>query len=185
MKRLAVAMGVMLMAGALYAGTSKPASVEQTIKASVVVTAVDVAKRHLTIKTDAGDEFTVDVDPEVRNLAQVKVGDHIVVNYYESISASLRKPGDPTETTQELDASRAKAGEKPGAAARSTITVPVTIVSVDTAKNVVKFYGTDKLVRTANVVRPQGKEFIKTLKAGDEVVLTYTESLAISVEPAP
>jgi hypothetical protein len=86
--------------------------------------------------------------------------------------------------SSEVNATRAEVGEKPGAAARSVTTVPVTIVSVDTKKNVVEFYGPDKLVRSVNIVRPEGKEFIKNLKAGDMVVLTYTESLAVSVEPA-
>jgi len=34
------------------------------------------------------------------------------------------------------------------------------------------------------VQTPQAKEFIKQLKPGDTVVVTFTEALALSVEPA-
>jgi hypothetical protein len=184
MKTLAMLTGLLLMAGMANASTPAPAKVEQTIKASAVVTMLDVANRRLTILTDAGDQLMVDVDPAVRNLAQVKVGDKILVTYYESIGLSLSKAGDSTRATGQVDVSRAKVGERPAGSARSTTTVPVTIVSVDTNKNVVKFYGADNLVRTTDVVRPEGKAFIKNLKAGDVVEITYTESLAVSVEPA-
>jgi hypothetical protein len=182
--KTAAMMGMLLMAGMAYAGTPQPAKVEQTTKASAVVTRLDVASRQLTVKTDAGDVVTVIVDPAVRNLAQVKVGDKIVISYYESLGLAVRKPGDPSRITGQVDATRAEEGQRPGGTARSTVTVPVTIVSVDTVKNVVKFYGNDNIVRTTDVVRPEGKAFIKQLKPGDEVVISYTESLAVSVEPA-
>jgi hypothetical protein len=44
--------------------------------------------------------------------------------------------------------------------------------------------GDDDLVRSTDVVSPEGKTFIKTLKAGDQVMLTYTESVAVSVDPS-
>jgi hypothetical protein len=182
--RLSPLLATILMASVAFAAAPEPAKAEKTTKASVVVTKLDVAGRHLTVKNDQGKEFTVDVDPAVRNLAQVKVGDKIVVSYYESLAASVRKAGDTTEMANQANVTRAKEGERPGGSATTTSTVPVTVVSVDTKENVVQFYGADKLVRTTHVVRPEGIAFIQKLKAGDQVVLTYTESLAISVEPA-
>jgi hypothetical protein len=185
MQRFAMFLAALLVAAGAYAATPKPVSVEDAVTASVLVTKVDVPKRLLTVKTDAGEEFEVEVDPVVQNLPQVKVGDHISVKYYQSLSARLHKAGDPEAPTESLDAERAELGQKPGVSARSIKTVTVTIASVDTAKNVVKFYGPDNFVRTVNIVRPQGQAFIKSLKSGDKVVITYTESLAISVGPAP
>jgi hypothetical protein len=184
MKRLAILIGILVFVGAGYAQTPKPAKIEHTIKKTVVVTNLDVASRHLTIKTQKGDEFTVDVDPEVRNLAQLKVGDKIVVTYYEGLAASLKKPGEAKPETAKVETTRAEPGALPGGKARVTQSVTVTVDSVDTKKNVVSFHGPDKLVRTADIVRPEGKAFIKELKKGDEVVITYTESLAVHVEPA-
>jgi translation elongation factor P/translation initiation factor 5A len=183
MKTLAVLLGTILMVGATYAATPKDPKIEQTTKASVTVTKVDLAGRHLTVKDDAGEEYTIDVDPAVKNLAQVKVGDKIGLTYYQSVAASMSKPGAAAKASSQIEAQTAKEGERPGATARSTTNIPVTIVSVDTQGNVVKFRGEDDLVRTTNVVSPEGKAFIKNLKAGDQVMLTYTESVAVAVEP--
>lgn len=60
----------------------------------------------------------------------------------------------------------------------------VRITSVDAKNNVVNFYASDGLARSVPVRSPQGKEFISKLKAGDELELTYTEAVALSVEPA-
>jgi hypothetical protein len=61
----------------------------------------------------------------------------------------------------------------------------VKIKDVDTKNNVVSFYGEDGLLRAFPVQTDQGRAFIKKLKPGDEVGVTYTEALAVSVEPAP
>jgi ribosomal protein S1 len=95
----------------------------------------------------------------------------------------LRKAGDPAAAAMELEATPAAKGERPGVAARRNTTVTVTINSVDTKSNVVKFHGDDKLVRELAVHRPEAQAFIKQLKPGDQVVVTYAESLAVSVEP--
>jgi hypothetical protein len=183
MKTLVALIGTLLIAMAAYADPPKNPKIEQTTKASATVTKLDVANRHLTIRNDAGDEYTIDVDPAVKNLAQLKVGDKIVVTYYQSVAASMGKAADAAGPANTIEADTAKQGERPGGTARSTTRIPVTIVSVDTQKNVVKFRGDDDLVRSTDVVSPEGKAFIKTLKAGDQVMLTYTESVAVSVDP--
>jgi len=185
MKTLAVLVGMMLMVsvGAAHADTPKDPKIEKTTKASVTVTKLDVANRHLTIKDEAGEEYTIDVDPAVRNLAQVEVGDKIDLTYYQSLAASMSKAADPAKATNQIEMQTAREGERPGGTAQSTTSIPVTIVSVDTRKNVVKFRGNDDLVRTTDVLSPEGKAFIRDLKAGDQVMLTYTESVAIAIDP--
>jgi translation elongation factor P/translation initiation factor 5A len=183
MKTIVALVGTLLIVGAAHADGTKNPKIERTTSASVTVTKVDVAKRHLTVKNEAGDEYTIDVDPAVKNLAQVKAGDKIVVDYHQSVAASMGKPGASTKAANTVEAETAKEGQRPGAAAKSTTNVPVTIVSVDTQKNVVEFRDPEGLVRSTNVMSPEGKAFIKNLKPGDEVTLTYTESVAISVKP--
>ena len=46
------------------------------------------------------------------------------------------------------------------------------------------FFGDDGLVRALTVEKPESQAFIARLKPGDRVLVTYTEALAISVEPA-
>ena len=47
----------------------------------------------------------------------------------------------------------------------------------------VSFVGPAQIERTAEVLDPEMQSFLRTLKVGDEVDLTYTEALAVSVEP--
>ncbi len=44
-----------------------------------IVTAVDVPKRHVTLKDSENEEFTFVAEPEVKNLPQVHVGDKVTV----------------------------------------------------------------------------------------------------------
>jgi hypothetical protein len=177
-----VAMVLALVAGCATA--PEPLSITETKEISAVVTQLDLASRLMTIKGPQGNEFTVEVGPDVRNLAQVKVGDNVVARYYESIGAEMRKAGDSTTPAIDVGGSVAEAGKRPAAMAGQRTTVPVTIVSVDQAAHVVTFYGADKRVRKLEVQTPEAKAFIKKLKANDEVIVSYTEALAVSVEPA-
>jgi hypothetical protein len=107
-----------------------------------------------------------------------------VVSYYSALAAEFKKPGEGVQGVQVDAASgRAPAGERPAAATGKQVTATIVIDSVDAAENTVTFTGPRGL-RTVVVESPQGQEFIKQLKKGDEVELTYTEALAISVEPA-
>lgn len=161
-----------------------PLSISSTVEASATVTRLDVATRSMTLRTDAGEEHTLEVSEAVRNLPQVKVGDRVTVTWYEAIGAQMRKPGDSTEPTIDLGAGRADPGERPGGIVATVQTIPVTIVSVDPATNTVKFYAADKQVRTIAVKRPEAQAYIRTLKTNDEVIITFAEALAIEVKPA-
>ena len=57
------------------------------------------------------------VSPDVRNLEQVKVGDHLVVTYVEALSLTLKKEGKelPARNTK-TDAVQSADGAKPGGA---------------------------------------------------------------------
>jgi endonuclease YncB( thermonuclease family) len=185
MTRLAflAAAGALLLVGAC-ATAPKPLTMEDAIEVSAAVTSVDAAARTMTIRTDAGEEFALDVSPEVRNLPQVQAGDRVVVRYREAIGAAMKRDGDPAAPVVDLSADRAAVGARPGASATATTTVPVRIIAVDTTKNVVTFYDPDQLVRKLEVRRPEAQAWIRQLKPGDEVIVTYTESVALSVEPA-
>ena len=62
--------------------------------------------------------------------------------------------------------------------------VRVTVEGVNPANNTVAFVGPDRVPRTVAVRQPAMQEFLRTLKVGDEVEVTFTDAVAISVEPA-
>ena len=84
----------------------------------------------------------------------------------------------------EVGTARADPGKMPAAGAGVVLRTTVTIDSVDRKSNTVTFVNADGLVRTVEVPSPEGQEFIKGLKKGDQVEIAYTEALAIEVKPA-
>jgi hypothetical protein len=185
------ATGAALLALALGACTSqppKPAVVESTEELSATVEAIDVQKRLLSLVGPDGERVTVEVAPQIRNLPQVKVGDRVVARYYTALAAELRSRGDGSGSTQppvsDATTSRAAEGERPAGMVGAQSHQTVRITSVDSKNHIVNFYASDGLARSVLVRSPQGQEFISKLKAGDEVELTYTEAVALSVEPA-
>jgi hypothetical protein len=60
----------------------------------------------------------------------------------------------------------------------------VRVQSVDLANNAVDIVGLDGAQRRIKVVDPKAREFIRGLKPGDNVQLTFTEAVAVAVEPA-
>lgn len=182
MGRTTVTALVMLAAGIVAACQTQPATVERVSEVTATVTAIDVPGRQVTLEGPAGDLFTVEASEEVRNLPQVEVGDRVVVRYHEAIAAEMAQPGQ--ETSASATAMRAPAGAKPGVGLTQEITATVTIVALDLANHTVSFTGPEGHAQTVIVQDPGMRDFIETLEVGDEVAVTYTEALAISVEPA-
>jgi hypothetical protein len=164
----------------------KPVTREELTQKTATVESIDLPSRLVTLRGEDGGGLTVVVDPVVKNLDQVKVGDKLVVSYYEALAAEVKKPGEGVQGVEtEVAAIKAAPGEKPAGGAGVTARTTVTIESVDTSLNTVTFKRTDGLVRTVAVERPEGREFIRGLKKGDQVEITYTEALAMEVHAAP
>jgi hypothetical protein len=179
---------LLLLLLAACAKEPAPITIEGTEEVSATVEAIDLSTRMVVLRESDGTEFALVVDPEVRNLDQVKVGDRVVTRYRESLGAQLRKRGDGSGDTQapavSTTAARAADGAKPSVTSSTQTSQTVRITNVDEKNHIVSFYGSDGLARVLPVRSPQGQEFIAGLKAGDEVELTYTEAVAMSVEPA-
>lgn len=179
---------VLLAACAKEPQEPAPVTIEGTEEVSATVEAIDVNTRMVVLRESDGTEFAVVVPEDVRNLEQVKVGDRVVTRYRESFGAQLRKRGDGSGDTQEpavsTTSARAADGAMPSVTSSTQTSQTVRITNVDTKNHIVSFYGSDGLARVLPVRSPEGKEFIAGLKAGDEVELTYTEAVAMSVEPA-
>jgi hypothetical protein len=181
---LAAAMTGLALAGCATQ-PADPVEVASLETISATVTAIDVKKRIVSLAGPEGRAATIEVPSDVRNLAQVKVGDKLVVRYYQSIGAALRPKGTaaaPHATDQLTGAALAEKGAKPGAAVGSVTATTVTVQSVDKKTNTVTFAGADGLVRSIQVKDPEAQKFAATLKKGDQVDLMYTEALAVSVE---
>ena len=192
MRKLIVSIGVVVMTviawsaeaqtGSVIAGSAPgKAGVTQTVKMTATITAIDKATRDVTLKGPQGNEITVTVGPEVKNFANMKVGDQVNAEYVEALTLELKKGGgQKVERTEQAGAMGAKAGAMPAGAMGRQITVVADVVSVDPAKKTVTLRGPKRTVELV-VSDP---EQLKRVAKGDQVEATYTQALAIAVEPA-
>jgi len=165
---------------AVAAPQEKPSLSESiTMTAEAKVTAVNHETRQVTIQDAAGESFTFIASDEVRNLAQVEVGDMLVVEYMEAIDIQVLEPGQAELGVSEAAAAaRAELGEKPGGAAISETVLVVVIEAIDKANETVTLKGPEGNSKTVKVRNPAN---LDKVAIGDKVMITYTESLAIVV----
>jgi hypothetical protein len=147
------------------------------------VVAVDQTARRMAVKGPEGNILAFPVGPEVRNFDQVKVGDRMVVDYRVGVALALLKGGDGIREKVESEADAvAKRGAKPGAAEVKRTTIVANVWKVDHKKHVVRLHGPEDRVIDVHVTDPK---VMKDVKAGDQVVASITESVAIGIRPAP
>lgn len=169
--------------GAVAVKATEPgkAALAEAIQAAATVQAIDKAKRLVTLKGPEGNTFVVEAGPEVRNFDQIKVGDQVVARYIEAITLELKKgTGGIRERVEREGAAAAKPGERPGVAAGRQITAVADVVAVNAAKQTVRLRGVE---RTIDLKVRDPKQFA-LVKVGDQVEVTFTEAVALAVEPA-
>ena len=150
----------------------------QMVTATAKVEAIDLKTREVKLKFKNGEERTVEVGEEARNLPQVEVGDDVDIQYYESITVELKKVDKSAASVSEKASEiRAEQGEKPGGVRVHEFTVVAEVVKVDAAAGTVTVRGP----RGREVVLKPRAETLKLVKVGDFVEGVYTEALAISV----
>ncbi len=157
--------------------------VAQLVTVTATVEAIDQATRAVTLKAPSGKPISFTAGPEVKNLAQVKVGDSVVVKYYESLVFELQKPGAAKGVADaEKTTAQAKPGEKPSGKEQVKVRVTATISAIDKTTSYITLVGPKG---NAYDVKARDPKVFNEIKVGDKVDVTYTEALAISVEPAP
>jgi len=169
--------------GTVVASEPGKAAAVRAIKVTAQVVALDKATRTVTLKGPQGNTVEVVAGDEVKNFAQIKVGDFVVVEFVQSLSLELQKAktGASGITTQSA-AATAKPGERPAAAAGREVTAIAKVTAVNQKAKTISLKGPRGNVVTLDVQNP---DQFKVVKVGDEVLVTYTEAVAISVEPAP
>ncbi|MBI5041844.1 MAG: hypothetical protein HZB57_11800 [Gammaproteobacteria bacterium] len=145
------------------------------------VEAVDITTREVTLRLADGKLMTFIAGDEVRNLAQVKVSDQVIVEYSVGMIMALSPSGSGIRSrVDRVEAGRAAPGQKPAAVVRKTVEVTATVMAVDSQERTVTLKGA---LRT--VTLPVAEDIdISNVKVGDQVDAVYQESLAISVRPA-
>jgi translation elongation factor P/translation initiation factor 5A len=165
-------------------GTAQPAStMGQMMTATATVEKVDLQKHEVTLKSSDGKPFTVQVPENVTRLENVKPGDKVDVGFYESVAVKLRKPGEPPIAERKESFGERTPGALPGAVTGQQITTSAKVVNVDHARSELTIETPTGKTNTIKVTDTQMGPAFKKLKAGDQIDVTYTEAMAISMTP--
>jgi hypothetical protein len=153
----------------------------QLVKIEAKVEAIDLANREVTLKAKDGRVETVKVSEQVKNLAQVKAGDTVTVNYYESLTMSLNKTEGAVPVAAEAATEEtATEGELPGGLRTREIAVVAKITAIDAKANTATLTGP----KGNSVVLEVDPEVLTKVKVGDLVNAVYREALAVEVTRA-
>ena len=157
-------------------------TVAEAVQVTASVEAIDKAKRLISLKGPDGNVFVVQAGPDVKNFDQIKVGDMVAARYVEALTLQLKPGGGQMrQRTEREDAVTAKPGERPGAAAGRQVTVIADVIALDAKKQSVRLRGPQRIVD----LKVKDPEQFKLIKVGDQVEATFTEAVALAVEPAP
>jgi Cu/Ag efflux protein CusF len=144
-----------------------------------IVRAVDLDNRMVTLERPDGSTVQFRVGKDVVNLPQVKIGDEVTVQYYESLAYQVKKAGSETKPDAVGDASaRAPEGAKPGGEEVRVVQMTATIEAIDKAAGTVTLKDPAGALTTVKARDPKNLDLVAV---GDLVEITITEALAISV----
>jgi len=150
------------------------------VESMATVQYLDYNTRMATLKADNGNTLTFRVSNEVKNLDQVKVGDKVKFQYYESVAWEVKKAGETSPGIVKAEGVKYSGAEQLPAKLETTqTTVVTTIEAIDRQNQTVTLKGP---AGKSVVVKARHPENLEKVKEGDHVMITYTEALAVSVE---
>jgi Cu/Ag efflux protein CusF len=178
----ALALPAMAQTGTAIVGKGPGvAAAAQTVKLTATITAIDAATRAITLKGPQGKEITLTAGPEVKNFAQMKVGDQVNAEYVEALTLELKKGGGKAVArTEQTGAASAKPGERPAGLVGRQVTIVADVIDVNAATQTVTLRGPQRTVE----LKVRDPEQFKLIAKGDQVEATYTEAVALAVSPA-
>jgi hypothetical protein len=165
---------------ASVARAQQPVTKSASVSATATIMAIDKTSRLVTLKDEKGVEDTVSVGPEVKRFDELNVGDKVKITYTESLVLQVRKPGDPAPTAGDTaGVGRATSGP-PGAVAARQQTTSVEVLAIDQKAPSI----TVKTADGRTVVRKvENAKYLEGVKVGDKIDITYTQAMALEIEP--
>jgi plasmid maintenance system killer protein len=175
----AIAIGAYFVLNQPKAPVATVAAQETALIYDGEVIKIDAATRTVTLKNQDG-ESTIVAGPEVKNFAEIKVGDRFDVVYELAVAVELVKVKNPGVTGEQVTTTTATApqGDKPGIITTNTITATANIEAIDAAKNIVSLKGPQGNVFKVKVQNP---DLMKDISVNDQVKVVYTEAIAAVV----
>lgn len=148
---------------------------------TATVADIDLKKRIVTLENKEGEVRDFRVGEEAVNLPQVQVGDMVTIKFFESVAVEVVKPGTATAAGENTTIVRAKPGEMPGGMVTHQTAIMAFVKAIDKQAGTISLMGpAGKTVK----VKVEDPANLEKVKVGDELMITFTEARAISVEHA-
>jgi len=191
MKSLTKAAGVVTLVGLLLGCAAVPAANDAgkpgvllgSVSSMVAtVESVDLDTREVVLRDGDGEIIRFVAGEEVRNLAQVEVGDQVLVEHSVGLLLmAAPATGEEPMRADVLDVWRAELGQRPGVRIEHTAAAVGIVTAVDAEARTVTIKGVERTV----VLEAAEDIDLGAIDVGDEVNALFQESIVISVEPAP
>jgi len=166
-------------ASAATKADAKGAIEVSAITKTAKVTAVDPAKRTVTLVNPDGITNSYELGNKVRNFDQIKVGDEVKATLLEAVAVAVSKSNAPPDASGGDLVAVAPKGAMPGVIMAKTRQISAKIVSVDPQARTVTVEGPAGGTPT---MRVGPKVNLDELQKGDDVTLRVTDALALRVE---
>lgn len=151
-----------------------PVMYGRSAKTRATVEAIDLQAREVSLKVPRGHVMTLRVEERVRNLAEVRQGDEVIVRYNQSVAVELRKLLEGEAPAPQFETVAATPAADPG---RSMVFAEVEAVSP--REKTVYLRDSDGRIRDVYVRDPR---VLASVAAGDQVVATVTQAAVVSLE---
>jgi len=156
---------------------------ESKTEDQAVVRDINREKRTLTLAMPNGALKTFVVDEQVKRFATILPGDIVRTTYSDSITVALRKtkiePGVKVEESLSPDLDNGLAGKS-----LRQVTTTATIEAIASDFRSVSLRGPDGKLDNVDVRNPANLDKLRSgeVKVGDQVDITYTQAVAVSLE---
>jgi Cu/Ag efflux protein CusF len=179
--------GISLLSAALVVlfasspvAAQKPVSSGDVLSKTFTIEAINSGTRIVTLKGQDGAFEEIYCGPECLRFDALKIGDVVTFRYHESLVTAVRKPGQAPRPADSAGMTRSP-GARPGGTIAEQVTRTVTITAIDPKIPSVTIKGEKGGTLSWRVADAKNLE---GYKVGDTVEITYTQALAVSVEPA-
>ncbi|HEU5284191.1 MAG TPA: hypothetical protein VFU53_10285 [Burkholderiales bacterium] len=166
------------LGGVASAQQDKPGAVAvQSQEAVVTVRDVDRERRIVTVERPDGKLVTVNVPPQAQNLDQVHPGSKFRVSYLESVAVFISPTGGEAGAAAASVVELAEKGATPGGTIVNVRQVQARVDEIDHATRRVLLTGPEG--NQVELTVDEAVQRLDEVKAGDIVVVRYTEALAM------
>lgn len=163
--------------------TTKTAKDVVSVRIVATVEAVDLVNRKLTVVGPNQRPETFFVGPEVRRLNEIRIGDRINLEFFNSVLfevTMLSEEDKKNPRAAMIEGGRADLTNPPAAGALARTRTVVNVQSVDLRAATITVKTPEGEILTVQARHP---ERLERVKAGDYIAITSTESVVVSVSP--